>query len=301
MTNEELIASRTFNGVKIDLVKIDTYGHSQVFDYRLDASSDEFSYQVTGLDERRSHALMNLLPSPTPEIHGARLSAYELEDETSKAAPGFYFFADEAEGTLYTKNAVYKLENLTTGINEEELYRPMFRAVAIEDPHWDEKVTKVLGRIQTVYAYDAASATYLAEITPSYALHFRKNVCERSFTNLTEEEEINKVFTEAGFEYESDFENEDGGESVIYMHCRSIDKRQSTAIDADIDFQFEYMFEEDDVERQKKFEDLCSNLEGNGWFSDVANFTDRRTDEQLEAAAVPLDYDPETQLRMPGM
>jgi hypothetical protein len=301
MISEKMIEARAFEGREVTLVAIDTYDRDDYVDYRLDVTSNRFRYQVSGLNEADSRRLMKLLPPAEPSMHDARFSAYDLGDATSKATPGFYLFADQPDHPNYTENAVYKLENLSSGVAEGDLYRPRFRAVAISDPHWDDKLTAVLGKIQTVYAYDAASATRLAEITPSYELHFRKNVCEKPFRDAPEEADIEKVFNSVGFDYEIDFENEDGGENIIYMHCRDIDRKRNVAIPTDVELEFEYMFEEDENERQRIFEDLCSDLEGNGWFSDVAIFENRRTDEEILAAAQPQNQEPEEEPRVPGM
>lgn len=294
MSSEEIIGSRVINDTKMFLVSVDTYGVADYRDYRIDVSSNDFSYQVFGLNQIESLGLMLRLPPATAEMDGAKFSAYELTSETSGAEPGFYFFADQPEHPHFTENAVYKLENLSTGVAEDDLYRPNFRAIAFHEPHWDEKITSVLGKIQTVYAYNAAEAFHLAEITPSYALTFMKNVCEKPFTDAEHEADIEKVFNSIGYDYEIDFENDDGGERITYMHCRNVDRMPSIALPTDITFQFEYMFADDESERLKMFTDLCADLEANGWFSDVATFENRRTDAEILAAAEQPDNAPET-------
>lgn len=294
MNSEEIVGTRVINDTKMSLVAVDTYGVADYRDYRIDVTSNDFSYQVSGPNQIEMIILIMRLPPATAEMDGARLSAYELTSETSQCEPGYYFFADQPEHPHFAENAVYKLENLLSGVAENNLYHPDFRAVAIPESHWDEKVTAVLGKIQTVYAYDATEAVHLAEITPSYALTFMKNVCERPFTDAKGEADIEKVFNSIGYDYEIDFENDDGGERITYMHCRNVARMQSVALPTDIAFQFEYMFAEDPGERLKMFSDLCADLEGNGWFSNVATFENRRTDAEILAAAEQPENAPET-------
>lgn len=87
---------------------------------------------------------------------------------------------------------------------------PDFRLVLIDETgDWaDEELVSRAGKIWAAYLYDANRATHLAEITPSYELHYLYSTAEG---DLPEGDQETLLI-------------HGGPEGAHYMHCRAIDR-----------------------------------------------------------------------------
>lgn len=101
---------------------------------------------------------------------------------------------------------------------------PEFKAVKInETTHWNEKfretygITKMLG----VYVFDPNECTHCCELTPSYEFNFIHTQVDWSKElNEEEKEEMEDQILESDCQTES----------IIYMHCSSINRMKTIEI-----------------------------------------------------------------------
>ena len=102
-----------------------------------------------------------------------------------------------------------------------ELVKTNFKVVAIDQTHhWNEKVQKLAGKIETVYLVDCAFVTHCCELTPSYALTPLYYVTEESVSDKVKD----IIDAELG--------NED---ETQYFHLTFINSLKKVNVDNDIE------------------------------------------------------------------
>lgn len=87
-----------------------------------------------------------------------------------------------------------------------------FKIVSIDQTkYWSDDIKKQVGKIYTVYLYDASVVTNCCELTPSFELHPLYYSTEFSTHKYSEQVEN---------EIDEEFVNEE----PIYIHCSDVDK-----------------------------------------------------------------------------